>query len=88
MPELTQDLFLSKKEQVYQFIKRRGRARTSEVAAFGVSIYHPDRACRDARDMAAENPPKIWRIKESVKLSIQEYKNSKEEIWSIFEADK
>lgn len=88
MPNLTQDLFLSKKEQVYQFIKQRGRARTSEVAVFGVSIYHPDRACRDARDMAAENPPRIWRMREDIKQSIPKYKDSKEEIWSTYPSDR
>ena len=78
------DLLLSKKEQVYQFIKRRGRTRTSEVAAFGVSIYHPDRACRDARDLAAEG--KIWRIRKDLQDVL--YPNTKEDVWSCYEADK
>lgn len=80
------DLLISKKEQVYQFIKQRGRARTSDVAAFGVSIYHPDRACRDARDMAAEDPPRIWRIRKDLQDIL--YPNTKEDVWSIWESDK
>ncbi len=78
------DLLLSKKDQVYEFIKRRGRARTSEVAAFGVSIYHPDRACRDARDLAQEG--KIWRIRDDLKVIM--YGKTKEDVWSVYEADK
>lgn len=80
------DLFINKKEQVYQFIKQRGRARTSEVAAFGVSIYHPDRACRDARDMAAEDPPRIWRMRKDLQDIF--YPNTKEDVWSCHEVDK
>ena len=79
------DLLLTKAELVLEFIKRRGRARTSEVAAFGVAIYHPDRACRDARDWAKKG--KIGRMREDIKNTIPEYKNSKEEIWSIYPAD-
>jgi len=74
------DLFLSKKEQVYEFIKRRGRCRTSEVAAFGVSIYHPDRACRDARNLAEEG--KIGRLRPELKKMF--YGETKEDVWSIY----
>ena len=73
------DLFKSKKEQVFDFIKRMGRARTSEVAAFGVKIFHPDRACRDARDMAQAG--KIGRLRDDLKVMF--YGNTKEEIWTI-----
>ena len=80
------DLFAkpkTKKEQVYDFIVRQGRARTSEVIAFGLKIYHT-RADRDCRDLAAEG--RIWRVKDIVKQTIAP--NSKEDIWSIHEADK
>lgn len=78
---LNTDLFKSKKEQVYDFIRQKGRARTSEVAAFGVKIYHPDRACRDARDLAKEG--RIGRLKQDLK--IRYYPPTKEEIWTIYE---
>ncbi|MFA5388891.1 MAG: hypothetical protein WC312_03955 [Candidatus Omnitrophota bacterium] len=81
---LKDDLFLTKKEQVYQFIKQRGRCRTSEVAAFGVSIYHPDRACRDARELAREG--RIWRMRKDLQEAL--YGNSREEFWSVREADR
>ena len=77
---LQSDLYKSKKEQVYDFIKQKGRARTSEVAAFGVTIYHPDRACRDARDLAKEG--KIGRLREDLKIKY--YGNTCEKIWTIY----
>jgi hypothetical protein len=73
------DLYLNKKQQVYEFIKRKGRARTSEVAEFGIKIYHPDRACRDARQLAKEG--KIGRLREDLKIRF--YGNTKEDIWTI-----
>ena len=82
------DLFLetkSKKDQVYEFIKQRGRARTSDIIRFGMSIYY-NRADRSARDLASEG--KIWRIADHIKLSIPEYANTKEDIWSVHEKDK
>lgn len=82
------DLFAkpkTKKEQVYDFIAGKKRCRTSEVIAFGLSIYHT-RAERDARDLADEG--RIWRVKDSVKLSIEQYKDAKEEIWSVYPADR
>ena len=79
------DLILSKKEEIYQFIKRRGRVRTSDVIKFSSSIFH-NRGDRDARDLAEEG--RIWRIREDIKLSILEYKDSKEEIWSIYPSDR
>ena len=84
---MSQDLFIpkkSKREQVYDFIKSKGRARTSEVCAFGISIYHPDRASRDARDLAKEG--RIWRMRDDIKLFI--YGKTKEDIWSVYESDK
>ena len=78
------DLYLSKKEQVYNFIKSKGRARTSEVCAFGISIYHPDRASRDARDLASEGL--IWRMRDDIKEMV--YGKTKEDIWSVYPNDK
>ena len=81
------DLFVetkSKKEQIYDFIKSRGRARTSEVIKFSSSIFH-NRGERDCRDLATEN--RIWRMADNVKQASQ-YRDSKEEIWSIFRNDR
>ena len=81
---MTQDLFISKKEQIYNFIKRQGRARTSEVIVFGSKIFS-NRAEKDARDLANPkytNPPKIGRLKEDLKIKY--YGNTKEDIWTIY----
>lgn len=77
------DLFRNKKEQVYDFIKSKGRCSTHQVIEFGLSIFHT-RAERDARNLASEN--KIWRVKDSIKDCIAH--KSKESYWSIYEADK
>lgn len=74
------DLLKSKKEQVYDFIKQRGRARTSDVAKFGTLIYHPDRACRDARDLKKEG--KIGRLRQDLKVIF--YGDTKEDVWTIY----
>ena len=74
------DLLSNKKQQVYDFIKQKGRVRTSEVAEFGVKIYHPDRACRDARDLAKEG--KIGRLREDLKIKY--YGSTKEDVWTIY----
>ena len=81
------DLFApkkSKREQVYDFIKSKGRCRTSEIIKFGSSIYH-NRAERDCRDLSTEN--RIWRVADNVKQASQ-YKDSKEDVWSVFPADR
>ena len=74
---------LSKKAQVYEFIKSKGRARTSEVIKFGTSIFY-NRAERSARDLCNES--RIWRVADHIKLAI--YNNTKEDVWSIFPADR
>lgn len=74
----------SKKEQVYEFIKNKGRARTSDIIRFGMSIFY-NRADRSARDLAIER--RIWRMAEHIKMA-SEYKDSKEDIWSVFEKDR
>ena len=47
------DLFRTKREQVFDFIKEKKWAKTSAVIEFGLKIYHT-RADRDARDWAEE----------------------------------
>jgi hypothetical protein len=81
------DLFIkkSKKEQIYEFIKQRGRCRTSDIIKFGLAIY-TNRGDRYARDLAEEIPPRIWRLREDLKHIF--YPNCREEVWSCYEADK
>jgi hypothetical protein len=84
---LRTDIFISKKEQVYNFIRQKGRARTSEVIVFGSSIYS-NRADKDARDLAnpkITNPPKIGRLKEDLKKLY--YPNTCEDIWTIYKEE-
>ena len=77
------DIFKSKKEQVYDFIKQKGRARTSEVIAFGSTIFS-NRAEKDARDLANPkytNPPLIGRLRPDLK--IRYYGNICEDVWTV-----
>jgi hypothetical protein len=81
-----QDLFApakSAKEQVFDFIKANGRRRTSEVIAFGTSIFC-NKADRWARELASEG--RIWRVKDMVKLVIAP--GTREDFWSVLPADK
>jgi hypothetical protein len=74
----------SKKEMVYQFIKERGHARTSDVIKFGSAIYH-NRAEKDARDLANikyTNPPKLRRMTEFEKHSWYG-PNIGEDVWVV-----
>jgi len=83
---IPQDLFAkpkSAKEQVYDFIKLKGRAKTHEIIAFGLSIYC-NKADRWARELGEEG--KVWRMREDVKMAA--YGKIKEEVWSVYEADK
>lgn len=76
------DLFVkpkTKKEQIYDFIKQRGRVRTSELIKFGLSIY-TNRGDRYGRDLMEEK--KIGRLKQDLKDIF--YGNTREEIWTIY----
>jgi len=80
------DLFLStksKKEQLYDWVVKKGRCRTSDIIRWGLENYHT-RAERDARDLAQEG--KIWRVKDIVKMAIAP--KSKEDLWSVYAADR
>lgn len=80
------DLFtkpLSKKEQIYDFIRSKGRVRTSDVIKFGLSIY-TNRGDRYARDLAEEG--RIWRMRADFKLIV--FGKTNEEAWSTYEADR
>jgi len=77
------DLFtnaLTKKEQVYNFIKQKGYAKTHEVIEFGSSIYY-NRALRSAQELAAEYPPKIKRLSHEDKVF--RFGMIKEDAWVI-----
>ena len=75
---LTADLYLSKKDQVYEFIKQRKYARTSDVIRFGLSIY-TTRGDRYARDLAKEG--KIRRLDDWNKKML--FKDTREDIWEF-----
>jgi len=80
------DLFITtKKDQIYHYIKSKGRVPTHEIIAYGLSIF-TNRADRYARDLAEEG--KIWRVQEQVKASIREFAKSREEVWSVYESDR
>jgi hypothetical protein len=75
------DLFLepkTKKQQILDFIKQKKWVRTSEVIAFGLSIY-TDRGDRYARDLASEG--KIRRMPKDLKNF--RFNNTKESIWEF-----
>lgn len=73
----------SKKEQLYDYIKKCGRCRTSDVIRWG-SLNQCNTADRLARELAEEK--KIWRMSDRMKLCSQ-FAKSKELIWSIFKND-
>lgn len=80
------DLFLkplTQKEQIYEFIKSRGRILSHELNAFALSRCINCPGSR-ARELKAEG--KIWHIREDLMPCI--FPKSKEEAWSVFPADK
>ncbi len=80
------DLFrrdLIQKERIYNFIKSRGRVLSHELNTFAVSANINQPGSR-ARELKAEG--KIWHIKDSVMLCA--YGNTREEAWSVHEADR
>ena len=74
---------LTQKNQIYEFIKSRGRAKTHEVINFG-SANRINDAKERARDLKKEG--KIWRMRKDLKEMF--YPGCKEEIWSIYPADR
>ena len=80
------DLFLkpkSKKEQVYDFIRERKWARTSDVIRFASSIFS-NRGDRDARQLCEEK--RIFRMRENLKRL--RFSDTKEDIYTIYEYEK
>jgi len=73
------DLFLNDKQRLYEWLKRKKWAKTSEVCQWGVDNYSPDRASRNARQLAKEG--KIRRMPPDKQDRI--FPGSKEKIWEI-----
>lgn len=81
-----QDLYLkpkSKKEQLYDFIKSKGRVFTHEITQWGLDHYYIE-APKRARELAQAG--RIWRVRDYVTKVIAP--KSREEIWSVYENDK
>ena len=78
---MTQDLFdnRSAKQKLYEWLKQKKWAKTSEVCAWGVNNYSPDRASRNARQLAKEL--KIRRMPPEKQERL--FGKSKEKIWEI-----
>ena len=75
---MTTDLFKSKLDQIYDFIKSRGRVRTSEVIKFASSIY-TNRGSQDLTDLRKAG--RIRKISDAEKKMI--YGKTREAIWTI-----
>jgi hypothetical protein len=72
---------LSRKEQLYLFIKARVYCKTSEVLRWGVDNFS-NRADRDARALAEEIPPRIRRLEDHEKI-FRGFGKLKEDVWTI-----
>ena len=72
----TVDLFLSKKDQIAEFIRQKTWARTSDVMKFGLSIY-TTRGDRYARELAEEG--RIKRMSDDMKDL--RFGPTREDIW-------
>ena len=67
---------LTKKDQVLEFIRQKGYAKTHEVIEFGSSIYY-NRALRSAQELCAEG--KIRRLTHEDKIF--RFGQIKEDVW-------
>ena len=74
---------LSQKEQIYEFIKSQGRAKTHEVIIFGANNHIND-AKERARQLKSEGL--VWRMSKGMKRAV--FGECKEEVWSILPEDK
>lgn len=75
------DLFaskLTKKEELFNFIRDKVWCRTSEIISWGSKNFY-NRAERTARDLATEG--KIRRMPEELKKL--RFKETREEVWEI-----
>jgi hypothetical protein len=69
---------LSKKEELFNFIRDKLWCKTSDIIAWGSKNYY-NRAERTARDLASEG--KIRRMSEEHKTF--RFKNIKEDVWEL-----
>lgn len=80
------DLFTqpkTKKEMLLDYIRSKGRVRTSDVIRWGSENYF-NRALRTAYELATEGL--IWRMREDVKMAA--FGNTHQRAWSVYEADR
>jgi hypothetical protein len=81
-----EDLFKKKPTQwelVYEFVKVKGRVLTHELNEFG-TMAHINSVQSRARELKKRGM--IWHIREDLMQSI--FPRSKEEAWSVFNADR
>ena len=77
------DLFpLTQKEQIYEYIKSKGRVFSHELNQFCVEHCINNGGSR-ARELKADGL--IWHVRADIKMVIAP--KSKEEIWSIYPSD-
>lgn len=74
-----QDLFLNAKERLWEWLKQKKWAKTSEIIYWGVTEGYSNRAARNARILAKEG--KIRRMKPDKKAL--RFPNCREEIWEV-----
>jgi hypothetical protein len=73
----------TKKERLYDFIKERGRVRTSDVIEWGTKNFF-NRALRTAYELATEG--KIWRMRQDLQRMV--FGETHQRAWSVFESDR
>ena len=74
---------LTQKEMIYEYIKSKGRCLSHELNAFALEHYINCPGTR-VRELKKEN--KVWHVRADLMCCIYPY--SKEEAWSIYEADR
>lgn len=78
---MTNDLFTHKsaKDRLFEWMKQKKYIKTSEICQWGVDNYSPDRASRNARQLATEG--KIRRMNPQKKISY--FGSIKEDVWEV-----
>jgi hypothetical protein len=78
------DLFpLTQKEQIYEYIKSKGRVFSHELNQFCVEHCINNGGSR-ARELKADGL--IWHVRADIKMCIK--KDCREEMWSVYDSDK
>ena len=73
----------TKKERLYDFIKERGRVRTSDVIEWGTKNYF-NRALRTAYELATEG--RIWRMRQDLQHMV--FGETHQRAWSTYDGDR